>query len=65
MLKKSTAAFMIVAALLCGSLLTLGVTGYVQVFGQAAGEGLAASVRPTYGPGGQGVTEAWNRSEFD
>lgn len=32
---------MIVAALLCGSLLTLGVTGYVQVFGQAAGEGLA------------------------
>ncbi|MEK4046430.1 S41 family peptidase [Paenibacillus sp. FSL H8-0048] len=41
MLKKSTAAFMIVAALLCGSLLTLGVTGYVQVFGQAAGEGLA------------------------
>lgn len=49
MLKKSTAAFMIVAALLCGSLLTLGVTGYVQVFGQAAGEGLAASVRPTGG----------------
>lgn len=41
MLKKSTAAFMIVAALLCGSLLTLGVTGYAQVFGQAAGEGLA------------------------
>lgn len=40
---------MIVAALLCGSLLTLGVTGYVQVFGQAAGEGLAASVRPTGG----------------
>ncbi|QSF44702.1 S41 family peptidase [Paenibacillus tianjinensis] len=42
MLKKSTAAFMIVAALLCGSLLTLGVTGYAQVFGQAAGEGVAA-----------------------
>ncbi|UQZ33801.1 peptidase S41 [Paenibacillus sp. PK3_47] len=42
MLKKSTAAFMIVAALLCGSLLTLGVTGYAHVFGQAAGEGLAA-----------------------
>ncbi|KAI7261085.1 hypothetical protein KC345_g9906, partial [Hortaea werneckii] len=41
MLKKSTAAFMIVAALLCGSLLTLGVTGYAHVFGQAAGEGLA------------------------
>ncbi|MEI2395557.1 MULTISPECIES: S41 family peptidase [Paenibacillus] len=41
MLKKSTAAFMIVAALLCGSLLTLGVTGYAHVFGQAAGEGIA------------------------
>lgn len=33
---------MIVAALLCGSLLTLGVTGYMQVVGQAAGEGVAA-----------------------
>ncbi|ASA26523.1 S41 family peptidase [Paenibacillus donghaensis] len=42
MLKKSTAAFMIVAALLCGSLLTLGVTGYSNVFGQAAGAGLAS-----------------------
>ncbi|CAM4277960.1 S41 family peptidase [Paenibacillus typhae] len=42
MLKKSTAVFMIVAALLCGSLLTLGVTGYMQVVGQAAGEGVAA-----------------------
>lgn len=49
MLKKSTAAFMIVAALLCGSLLTLGVTGYANVFGQAAGEGLAAAVRQTGG----------------
>lgn len=47
MLKKSTAAFMIVAALLCGSLLTLGVTGYVQVFGQAAGEGLATALQNT------------------
>ncbi|WP_342563278.1 S41 family peptidase [Paenibacillus sp. FSL R7-0345] len=42
MLKKSTAVFMIVAALLCGSLLTLGVTGYMQVVGQAAGEGVTA-----------------------
>lgn len=41
MLKKSTAAFMIVAALLCSDLLTLGVTGYAHVFGQAAGEGIA------------------------
>lgn len=38
---------MIVAALLCGSLLTLGVTGYVQVFGQAAGEGLATALQNT------------------
>lgn len=38
---------MIVAALLCGSLLTLGVTGYVQVFGQAAGEGLATALQST------------------
>ncbi|MBT2291577.1 S41 family peptidase [Paenibacillus albidus] len=45
MLKKSTAAFMIVAALLCGSILTLGVTGYVNVFGQAAGEGAAPMVQ--------------------
>jgi len=44
MLKKSTAAFMIIAALLCGSLLTLGVTGYSQIFGQAAGEGIVSSV---------------------
>ncbi|WNS42702.1 S41 family peptidase [Paenibacillus sp. MMS20-IR301] len=47
MLKKSTAAFMIVAALLCGSLLTLGVTGYTHVSGQAAGEGLVAALQPT------------------
>lgn len=47
MLKKSTAAFMIVAALLCGSLLTLGVTGYAHVFGQAAGEGLATVLQTT------------------
>ena len=47
MLKKSTAAFMIVAALLCGSLLTLGVTGYAHVFGQAAGEGLATVLQNT------------------
>lgn len=45
MLKKSTAAFMIVAALLCGSLLTLGVTGYAHVFGQAAGGELRRSCR--------------------
>lgn len=49
MLKKSTAAFMIIAALLCGSLLTLGVTGYVNVFGQAAGEGVAAALMPASG----------------
>ncbi len=42
MLKKSTAAFMIIAALLCGSLLTLSVTGYSSVFGQAAGEGITS-----------------------
>ncbi|SEU14873.1 S41 family peptidase [Paenibacillus sp. NFR01] len=42
MLKKSTAAFMIVAALLCGSLLTLAVTGYAHVFGEAASSGVAA-----------------------
>ncbi|AIQ61242.1 S41 family peptidase [Paenibacillus borealis] len=47
MLKKSTAAFMIVAALLCGSLLTLGVTGYAHVFGQAAGEGIATVLQTT------------------
>lgn len=40
MLKKSTAAFLVIAALLCGSLLTLSVTGYMQISGQAAGEGL-------------------------
>ncbi|WP_151733798.1 S41 family peptidase ['Paenibacillus yunnanensis' Narsing Rao et al. 2020] len=49
MLKKSTAAIMIVAALLCGSLLTLGVTGYANVFGQAAGQGLAAVLPGTGG----------------
>ncbi|AIQ55120.1 S41 family peptidase [Paenibacillus sp. FSL R7-0331] len=49
MLKKSTAVFMIVAALLCGSLLTLGVTGYVQVVGQAAGEGVAAVLQTNSG----------------
>ncbi|MNO17562.1 Carboxy-terminal processing protease CtpB precursor [compost metagenome] len=49
MLKKSTAAFMIVAALLCGSLLTLGVTGYADIFGQAAGESAAAAVVPAGG----------------
>ncbi|MHA6532745.1 S41 family peptidase [Paenibacillus sp. BAC0078] len=49
MLKKSTAAFMMIAALLCGSLLTLGVTGYVNVFGQAAGEGVAAAPVPVTG----------------
>ncbi|MDQ0192144.1 S41 family peptidase [Paenibacillus wynnii] len=46
MLKKSTAAFMVIAALLCGSLLTLGVTnGYSLFSGQAAGEGLISSVK--------------------
>ncbi|MCL6601833.1 MAG: S41 family peptidase [Paenibacillus sp.] len=41
MLKKSTAVFMVVAALLCGSILTLGVTNGFSLFsGQAAGEGL-------------------------
>ncbi|WP_150270437.1 S41 family peptidase [Paenibacillus tepidiphilus] len=49
MLKKSTAAIMIVAALLCGSLLTLGITGYANVFGQAAGQGLAAVLPSTGG----------------
>lgn len=44
MLKKSTAAFMIVAALLCGSLLTLGVTGYSNFTGQAAGQGLVQAI---------------------
>lgn len=43
--KKSTAAFMIIAALLCGSLVTLGVTGYTHVFGQAAGQGLASALQ--------------------
>lgn len=45
--KKSTAAFMIIAALLCGSLVTLGVTGYSHVIGQAAGEGLASALQVT------------------
>lgn len=44
-MKKSTAIFMIIAALLCGSLVTLGVTGYSQVIGQAAGEGLASALQ--------------------
>ncbi|ULO07990.1 S41 family peptidase [Paenibacillus sp. 19GGS1-52] len=47
MLKKSTAAFMIIAALLCGSLLTLSVTGYSSVFGQAAGEGITSVLQTT------------------
>ncbi|MRN54316.1 S41 family peptidase [Paenibacillus monticola] len=47
MLKKSTAAFMIIAALLCGSLLTLSVTGYSHVFGQAAGEGITSVLQAT------------------
>lgn len=45
MLKKSTAAFLVIAALLCGSLLTLSVTGYMQISGQAAGEGLLSSAQ--------------------
>ncbi len=45
MLKKSTAVFMIIAALLCGSVLTLGVTNGTSLFsGQAAGEAVAAAV---------------------
>ncbi|MFE4712037.1 MULTISPECIES: S41 family peptidase [unclassified Paenibacillus] len=43
MLKKSTAAFLMIAALLCGSLLTLSVTGYMQISGQAAGQGAISS----------------------
>ncbi|WP_025691898.1 S41 family peptidase [Paenibacillus zanthoxyli] len=42
MLKKSTAAFMVIAALLCGSLLTLAVTGSL-FSGQAAGESVASA----------------------
>lgn len=38
---------MIIAALLCGSLVTLGVTGYSHVIGQAAGEGLASALQVT------------------
>ncbi|WP_410512572.1 S41 family peptidase [Paenibacillus sp. BR2-3] len=45
MFKKSTAAFMVIAALLCGSLLTLGFTGNFSLFsGQAAGEGLISAI---------------------
>lgn len=38
---------MIIAALLCGSLLTLSVTGYSSVFGQAAGEGITSVLQTT------------------
>ncbi|NGM82348.1 S41 family peptidase [Paenibacillus sp. 7124] len=48
MLKKSTAVFMVIAALLCGSLLTLAVTGSL-LSGQAAGESLATA--PSIGTG--------------
>jgi len=46
MLKKSTAALMVAVALLCGSLLTLGISGGYSFFsGQAAGEGLISPAK--------------------
>lgn len=46
MLKKSTAVIMVVAALLCGSILTLGLTGEFNLLsGQAAGEGLVSTIK--------------------
>ncbi|MFP4975337.1 S41 family peptidase [Paenibacillus sp. CN-4] len=61
MMKKSTAAYLVIVSLLCGSLLTLTLTGQLplgngQAAGQATGQGLLAA--PPQSAGGLREAEA-------